>query len=249
MPKRRTSVRFAEQNNQTFLFCTEAYTKDLWYKREDYKEWKQSSRTDARAWRQKGYGILLEDCFEQQASRNVQKYITAFAQLNDEDYLRGVERYLNKKHDMERTSAKQRAIQGVLVHQRRLQKRGDYAADELAEELAFLLQEYSRPARRFASRIGKADEIVAQQGEKPEAAKQLIVELCMKVTPRLARWSTSASPNDAPKAPRLPRQPMRVSTTETKQHADSMGNGSFRSPFEELERATQACQISSATYS
>ena len=205
MPQSRNTVRFAEQQNETILFCTSAYSKSLWYNREDFKTWKRADRRAARTWRHQGYGRLLDDTFETPSS-DVQKRITAFARMSDEKCPRGMERHLNQKHDEERTFLKNRAIDGFLQCQRvfLMESRAHGTPEQSRECRSRLLQDYSREARRFAERVGAADAICAREGEDPREGEELL-----KLPPKPERWSSSGSIYDAVKAPQQPRQPER----------------------------------------
>ena len=246
MPETRSTVRFAEQHNETVLFCTSAYSKSLWYTQEDFREWKRSSRNIAKSWREKGFGVLLDDTFERPSS-DAQKQITAFVRLDDENYVRGMERYLNQEHDEERTAMKERAMDGFLRYQRRFQRRGDCCPEESAEHLSLFLQDCSHGARRFAERMGVADAIVAREGENPNEACHLLADMAFQPAPsKLARWSTSGSVNDAANAPQLPRQPMR-SQAPFKEEFCSLPEAalendlSFRFERQRLEREKKDC--------
>ena len=181
-------VRFAVEN--IIISFDEEVQKEQWYSREDYTEWKRSFRQEARSFRHLGYGVLLKRSFEKPPP-DVQHHITAFAQLDGDNYLRGIERYLNKQHDTERVGLKQRSIHGLLRHQRKMKSR--LSPEDLAEELSFLEQEYSRPARRFARRIGIADEVVMRIGENPQKAQQISRQLLRRTERELTRWNSSDS--------------------------------------------------------
>jgi len=258
--QRKSFVRFDEHQNTTVMFSTAAYSSDLWYRSEDYSRWKDSCRSEARSFRQRGLGILLNETFEK-PSTNAQRCITAFAQFSDEDCLRGIERYTSKKHDEERTGMKQRAIFGLLAYQRRLRKRGNNNPEDIAEELSLLLQDYARPATSFAFKVGKADEIVAWEGDKPLEARELAEELhsASKAARQLARWGSSGSTNA-----QVPRRPVRSACQETAVSAvtapqwtstpspspasnlpDRMEGNSFRSFAEELEATAKSMSSSS----
>lgn len=191
-PKASKRVRFSNEDKTVFFEAD--IQKEQWYSRQDYRDWKRAFREEAREFRHKGFGVLLKDAFER-PPRDIQQQITAFALLDGENYLRGIEQYLNKQHDKERVSLKQQTIQGILSHQRVMKHRGHLSPDELAQELSFLNQEYSRPARRFAERIGVADEYVVKFGSDASLATNLVVKLLEgeKKSCYLTRWNSSDS--------------------------------------------------------
>lgn len=66
MPKPRNTVRFAEHQNKTILFCTSAYWKQLSCKQENINA---RDRRAARNWKQQGFEGLTGDTFD--SSRSV----------------------------------------------------------------------------------------------------------------------------------------------------------------------------------
>jgi hypothetical protein len=134
--------------------------------------------------------------FFEKPSKDVQQRVNAFAQLDNEYYSRGIERYLNKHHDRERVVLKQRSIQGVLSHQRNMKLQGRLSPIELADELSILEHEYSVFARKFARHTGIADELVVNQGEDPRKARQLSHQLLLAEDNQkrlITRWNSSDS--------------------------------------------------------
>lgn len=210
-------IRFSEKSNETILIKCDVQ-RDQWYSQEDYKRWKKCFRYQARGFRREGYGVLLENSFED-LNPDVQQYITAFAQLDDARYLRGLEQYASKQHHQDRVVLRDRAIQTVLRLQRNMKRRGLLSADEITEKLSLLLERYSQPARRFAERIGVADEIVAKWGEDPQKADQLSLQLSIRESTECAslgssRWNSSISDLSLTNSS-TPRQPCRRTSDKT----------------------------------
>lgn len=128
----------------------------LWMDPDEFFDLKKASRLFAKQWRLNGFTVLLKDTYEHPRS-DAQRILNAFVQLEGNDCGRGMERRGSKQHGEERTYLKKRAIQAVLLHQRRLLVRGA-EIDELWEELGDVSNDYTRTAKIFARRIAKADE-------------------------------------------------------------------------------------------
>lgn len=143
----------------------------LWLDPDEFFDLKKASRTAAKQWRSKGFTILLKDTYEHPRSDS-QKILNAFVQLPDEDCGRGMERRGSKQHGEERTYLKKRAIQAVLLHQRRLLVQGA-GIEELWEGLGDVSADYTRTARIFARRIAKADENTVHFPDPEEGYKVL----------------------------------------------------------------------------
>jgi hypothetical protein len=127
-------------------------------------ERKEGRRTVAEGCRHNGYGILLMDSFKDPVA-HVQKHINAFVQLPEQYYARGLERWVSRKHDMERKAIKSQCIQNLLAEQDNLLYTGGCSDAELWKRMGAVSREGSRSARRFARRIGKADELVVREGD------------------------------------------------------------------------------------
>merc|ERR1712176_1553022 len=89
----------------------------------------------------------------------------AYAQLDDRDCVRGVERSLSSNLDQKVATLKRRCIKTVLSHQRIMKKDGIHNADQMEEELAVVSKMQSRPCVHFARRLAKADELVALRSD------------------------------------------------------------------------------------
>lgn len=146
----------------------------LWMDPEEFFDLKKASRLFAKQWRLNGFTVLLKDTYEHPRS-DAQRVLNAFVQLEGNDCGRGMERRGSKQHGEERTYLKKRAIQAVLLHQRRLLVRGA-DMDELWEELCDVSSDYTRTAKIFARRIAKADESAVHFPD-PESGYSVLEEL------------------------------------------------------------------------
>lgn len=146
----------------------------LWMDPEEFFDLKKASRLFAKQWRLNGFTVLLKDTYEHPRS-DAQRVLNAFVQLEGNDCGRGMERRGSKQHGEERTYLKKRAIQAVLLHQRRLLVRGA-DMDELWEELCDVSTDYTRTAKIFARRIAKADENAVHFPD-PETGYRVLEEL------------------------------------------------------------------------
>jgi len=146
----------------------------LWMDPEEFFDLKKASRMFAKTWRLNGFTVLLKDTYEHPRT-DTQRVLNAFVQLEGNDCGRGMERRGSKQHGEERTYLKKRAIQAVLLHQRRLLVRGA-DIDEIWEELCDVSQDYTRTAKIFARRIAKADEAAVHFAD-PESGYAVLEEL------------------------------------------------------------------------
>jgi hypothetical protein len=187
----------------------------LWMDPDEFFDLKKASRLFAKQWRLNGFTVLLKDTYEHPRS-DAQRVLNAFVQLEGNDCGRGMERRGSKQHGEERTYLKKRAIQAVLLHQRRLLVRGA-DMDELWEELGDVSNDYTRIAKIFARRIAKADENAVHFPD-PESGYSVLEELRSQnpngrrpMMPPMRRGSgasfRSADPNE-PKCPSSPSSPV-----------------------------------------
>lgn len=146
----------------------------LWMDPDEFFDMKKASRLFAKQWRLNGFTVLLKDTYEHPRS-DAQKVLNAFVQLEGNDCGRGMERRGSKEHGEERTYLKKRALQAVLLHQRRLLVRGA-GQEELWEELGDVSQDYTRTAKIFARRMAKADENAVHFPD-PESGYMVLEEL------------------------------------------------------------------------
>ena len=214
--QQRRRVYFVEERNSIHEFQPidkedTDLVASLWQQPWEMYECKQSIKSRARQWRSTGLGMLLADTFhstgdllqssssssssnqQQQTRRNhprlCQKQLNTFAQLPDEFYNRGVERYLSRQHDQERTLCKRSILREIVVQAQSLrrQPRNNYDTDassarllqqqqQQAEYLARFAQQLNRDATLFARRCGRADEVAARKGgaESVDVAYRLV---------------------------------------------------------------------------
>ena len=153
--KAKRGLKWKDEMTETWIYP--AREDDvLWMDPDEFFDLKKASRLFAKQWRLNGFTVLLKDTYEHPRS-DAQRILNAFVQLEGNDCGRGMERRGSKQHGEERTYLKKRAIQAVLLHQRRLLVRGA-DIDELWEELGDVSNDYTRTAKIFARRIAKADE-------------------------------------------------------------------------------------------
>lgn len=170
-PKR--GIVWSDEMRQTWIYP--AREDDiLWMDPDEFFDLKKASRLFAKQWRLNGFTVLLKDTYEHPRS-DAQRILNAFVQLEGNDCGRGMERRGSKQHGEERTYLKKRAIQAVLLHQRRLLVRGA-DMDELWDELGDVSNDYTRTAKIFARRIAKADENAVHFPD-PEGGYMVLEEL------------------------------------------------------------------------
>lgn len=130
----------------------------LWQQSWEMYEGKQLLKVKARRFRSTGLGILLADTFKDPNPHLCQKSLNAFTQLPSDLYNRGIERYLSKEHDMQRTKKKKQILQDVLAQARSLNSVRNMPSVEKQNILSLFAKHLSRDAELFARRIGLADE-------------------------------------------------------------------------------------------
>lgn len=198
----RRNLCFAEDRNTTHLFGDNS-PQDQWFSQEEFEETKRTLKRRVQEWKMKGYGVLLRDTFDN-PHPTVQRSINAFAQLDDRDCVRGIERSLSLNLDQKVANMKRRCIKTVLSHQRIMKKDG-ISADNMREELAVVSRMQSRPCVHFARRLAKADEL-ALQNEDPTAAHKLVDDLnrmSERQKPRAALAMGGARPRRSPRSARI----------------------------------------------
>lgn len=171
----RKTVSFAEyQKTREFSTDYEINFSEVWFSAEEYDQIKARSRSESKEWRRKGYGVLLKESFEYPRS-DTQKCLNAFCQLEGELTRRGLERQLSRQHGEERSDLKERSRDSVLIHQMRLKRQG-CKTEEIVEQLGLVYREVTRPAKIFARKMAKGDELVAKEGENTGIAMDLLEE-------------------------------------------------------------------------
>ena len=170
------SIRFDMDKNQTLEFEKDYMdiVDDIWFSGDEYIRMKAKSREEARAWRRHGYGVLIKDAFAT-PQPNVQEYLNAFCQLEDELSRRGLERHLSRQHAEERSDHKDSARQAVFNTQDRLRQRG-MKGDEMADRIFQAYSQQCRTAKVYARRMALADELVVKEGEDSTAAERIMDE-------------------------------------------------------------------------
>ena len=194
----RKGVHFMDEHNtvvevESFLDLEEGIVDKLWYPSTYHRDCKQQLKDEARNWRKSGMGILLHDAFVNPNPRQSQNCLNAFVQLSDEDYCRGVERYLSQQHDAQRSTRKHDFLDDVVEQARYLESLKFLTMEERTKKLAEFAALQSRCAEVFARRMGKADEYVAKHGEDPVAAAKLVAKLLRKNRPLGRRCSIETS--------------------------------------------------------
>jgi hypothetical protein len=221
-PEQKRTIRFALDKNEVFEIVDEhAYDLDeIWWTTNDYNRIKELTRMNTKDWRKHGYGILLKDTFE--SPRNdAQECLIAFCRLAADLAKRGLERHLSRQHGEERSEHKEKCRQAVLIHQRRMKRQG-CTLSEINEHLAHIYRDLTMPAKVFARRLGKADQIAVSMREDSSEADRLrdLLEVQLRVNTmdrRLSNYSgktnTSLNSFDSrrnvgqPRKPRCPNSP------------------------------------------
>lgn len=187
----KKSVRFHEEERAVLFIeqICELPVLDIWFTADDYFDMKAKTRYDAKEWRKKGFGLLLKETFENPAD-TAQEFLNAFCLLDVDMSRRGMERHLSRKHGEERSDLKDRARYCVLSAQRRMRRQG-MKPNELQDHLALIYHDATRPAKIFARRIAKADEVAARDDSDNGPALEILET--MGISPRTGRMERRLS--------------------------------------------------------
>lgn len=215
-PPSNRVFRFAADNALTTVHVLDEpgdciVYEDLWFSDQEFFEIKSQSRNDAREWRRQGYSALLKDVYSSSAA-DAQDYITTFVQMEGHLHCRGLERYCCRHHGEERSYAKERARDAVLITQYRLQQRAVKDVGESMDSIASAYIKECREAKVFARRLGHADELVALQLPTDTIIAEGMISMCRKRMPR-----------------RLSNLSIHSSNTVDSRHVASKHNGKNRS--------------------
>lgn len=154
------------------------------------------------------YGTLLDDSFQDPLD-DVQRHINLFCQLpsigksqtegqHDTATPRGLEEHLSAQHNQERKEARLMCIHSVLQEHDILRfdnRNGHLSDEEKWKVLGKISRDGSRTARRFARRMGKADERVVLRGElavaegdlAPNKARKMILVIKANCNSKIRR--------------------------------------------------------------
>lgn len=132
------------------------------------------ARVQAKAWAKKGYDFLLTESFHS-ASDSAQDKIEAYCQLPQDDYSRGLERYVCREHGLRRDALKKGAVRAIVGEGKKLRGKG-LTEEEVETQLADIARRLSLCATRFAHRMGAADAKVIREGEDGSKVNKLLVE-------------------------------------------------------------------------
>ncbi|CAB9511992.1 expressed unknown protein [Seminavis robusta] len=179
--KNKRRVYFVEERNTLLVYqgidtSDRAYLEELFHQVWEMNDCKAAIKSRARKWRTTGLGMLLHDTFCLANNNGLpaplcQKQLETFARLPDALYNRGIERYLSRKHDTERTTKKRYIIQDIVAQYRLLcQQHDTVSVDERWELVGQAAQRMTHDATLFARRMGHADEVVMRRGcDTPDA--------------------------------------------------------------------------------
>jgi hypothetical protein len=120
-------VRVAERPKISMFYKDES-CETAWFTLRHIRKSKELRFKEGREWQLKGYGILLDGCYQ----NPIQEHLKAFVQLPGEDYLRGAESVLNEDLAKERHAMKSRALQAVVDHEIALKLEGGHSKEQIA---------------------------------------------------------------------------------------------------------------------
>jgi hypothetical protein len=144
------------------------YTGDketLWWSEEHFQHNIAKAEEDGKKWHAKGYGCLLEDVYAD--PEHEKDKLTTFAQLPGDDYMRGAEFWLCPHLRHERRERRRNLIQAVVAKDIEIKLLGVKSPQKAEETLAILSHQLSASERKFAIRMGQADELAEKLGENP----------------------------------------------------------------------------------
>ncbi len=158
----RQSVIFAENEAQVVLEVESCFDypddirQALWHSRSDYHFSKSSSRVIAKESERYGYSRHLDGVYKATYAQQVQDSLNIWC-LHGHSR-RGLERWSNSPHGLERKDDQYRYINGVLRAQSEMKLKDEYC-DERLREVGHVL---SRKSRLFAQMMGEADSNAAR---------------------------------------------------------------------------------------
>ena len=168
--KKTKKVRFARRPKVNIFYKHDNTEGCLWFSKRDFRDTKKDLEEQGKQWRTKGYDILLKDVYKNGCREQLDIYV----QLPGADYMRGAETWLCETLQQERTLARHRAVSTTIEKEIKLKSTLILSPEEIAQQLAVLYQELSRPAQDFAKRMGMADELGDKLGENPELPRFIL---------------------------------------------------------------------------
>jgi hypothetical protein len=176
MEERNTILEFESVNE-----CDFKLIEQLWQQRWEMDDTKQKMKERARQWRTTGFGMFLHDAFfcdHGLPPTLCQNQLNTLARLPDELNNRGIERYLSRKHDAERTVRKRAFVQDVVEQYGALRQQvhcNILTDDDLWDVLGDYSRSLNLEAELFARRLGKADEVAMRRGEYADSREAEIL--------------------------------------------------------------------------
>lgn len=173
-------VRFSEESNTRVEFeRVENEVENAWWPKEVGNERRETCYQQGRAWKRKGYDVLLNSAFENPA-HGTQSKLNAFVELGDACIPRGIERFISSTHAEERRFCKSSCLEAVVDLSSFMLRENTKSPEEMELALYKLSVEHSKPARKFARRMGLAD-ANAVRDEASLAKEHPVVEENMQV--------------------------------------------------------------------
>lgn len=201
----RQSVKFAEHEAQVVLEVESCFDypddtrQALWHSRSDYHFSKSSARVIAKESERYGYSRHLDGVYKATYDPQVQDSLNIWC-LHGHSR-RGLERWSNSSHGLERRDDQYRYINGVLRAQSEMKLKDEYC-DERLREVGHVL---SRKSRLFAQMMGEADNNAARwefgivEARMPLSPRQLVKPKNLGLSGgRAAVTSTSLSRSTMP---------------------------------------------------
>jgi len=152
-------VYFAENKKTVeYLEREESAAEKIWYTKTMGDEMRDACIRLGRVWKQKGCAALIDNSFEK-PTKDTQLKLFTYCTMGDGDCIpRGLERFISTRHGEDRKSCKSNAIECIVDRCTALQLQASCTMADMEEELYKLSIEHSKPARKFARRMGLADE-------------------------------------------------------------------------------------------
>ena len=150
-------VRFSEESNTSVEFERgENEIENAWWPKEVGQKRRETCQQLGRAWKRKGYDVLLNSAFEN-PTHGTQSKLNAFVELGDNCIPRGIERFISPTHAEERRFCKSSCLESVVDLSSFMLRENKKSLEEMELALYKLSVEHSKLARKFARRMGLAD--------------------------------------------------------------------------------------------
>jgi hypothetical protein len=164
-------VRFVDRPKVNFFYKHDNLDSCLWFGKHHLRETTKELEEIGKQWQAKGYDVLFKDVYTNACRDQLDIYV----QLPGADYMRGAETWLCDSLHNERSVTRKHAVETTIQKEIQLKADSKKSPEDVAQELAALYKELSRPAQDFAKRMGMADELGDKLGENPELPRYILL--------------------------------------------------------------------------